>query len=50
MPRSNVKVLRATIVKIDSCVRIKKEEKKGAFSDGHSGEGADTVAKKINLL
>jgi hypothetical protein len=29
---------------------IKKEEKKGALSDGHGGEGADTVAKQINLL
>jgi hypothetical protein len=26
---------------------IKKEEKKGALSDGHGGQGADTLAKKM---
>jgi hypothetical protein len=43
----NVAGLQATIAEIDSCVMIKKEEKKGALSDGHGGEGADTSAKRM---
>jgi hypothetical protein len=42
----NVKGLRATISKIDNCVMIKKEETKGAVSDGHGGQRGGHVGQK----